>query len=534
MAPESNACWFVALVVGLANCCWGQDADKPHTPPIVPKITIGKETTWATEPLKANGAIDYHAVVNRRFSRGVTAANNAVVPLYRAMGQTPGGGRLPEEFFEWLEMDSKDFEGVLFQPLGDWLRGHDKKFTNDEIHALEKSEDLSQERPWTEQEFPEIADWLRALDEPLRQVVEATYRTEYFSPLVADGADDPLLTVLLPGVQHSRSLARALVSRAMLRLGEERRFEAWQDLLAVHRLGRLMSRDSTIIGWLVGSAIEELAIGAELRFLVETQSPAKHLPFYRRDLQKLPPRSSLVDKLDVCERAMALEACWHIARGKITFGECIAAFGDDFICENQPLARRIAEAVLMQSADWNEVLKTVNQRFDRMIAEARLPTYRQRADSSRKLDRELKQLREKENDPVAWLAVLGDKPAMTQFVADLLIPAIFSPLSNKHQCEARIAQKFQNLETAMALATWHSDHGHYPKSLADLVPQYLVEHPQDLFTDRPLRYERTTDGYRFYSFGVNENDDDGRGHEDKPEGDDFTMRMPLPKPKVNQ
>ncbi len=510
---RSIASRFAIILLGLINCGWGQEVRNPPKPAFVPKITISKETTWATEPLKANGAIDYHAVINRHFSRGVTTENNSVVLLYRAMGPKPGGGRLPDEFFRMLGIEVPPEEG-------DYLNR--ERFRGD---------DVLYSRPWTTEEFPADAAWLRSVEKPLDLVVQATQRSEYFSPMVSDGAEDPLFATLIPGVQETRSLARTLVSRAMWRLADERRFEAWSDLMAAHRLGRLMSRDSCYIGWLVGSANEQLAIDAELRFLAETQSTAKHLKFYRRDLQKLPPRASLFEKIDVCERACALDACQRIARQTMTLNDCWSIMDGDPALLKNLFAVRFLDSYLAQSADWNEIMKSFNQWHDQVVAIGKLSTYRQREGAYRTLNTELKQHAQKRTDPIAWLALIDNQQALTKFTADLLIPATIASIAQAHRAEASVAQKFQNLETAMALAAWHSDRGDYPKSLAELVPQYLAEEPQDLFTDRPLRYERTADGYHFYSFGVNENDDDGRGHEDKPEADNLAVRMSLPKPK---
>ena len=507
------------LAMCFADWCSAQEVNQPAPKPaFVPKITISKETTWVTGPLKANGAIDYHAVVNQRYRQGVTVENNAVVLLYRAMGPVAGGTRLSEKFFREL--------GIKPPPEdGDYL-------DRERFQGGNHDADVFYSRPWTTEEFPDHAAWLESVAEPLKYVVEASERSEYFSPLVSDGADDPLIATLLPGVQETRTLARALVSRAMWRLGEERRFEAWADLMATHRLGRLMSRDSTYIGWLVGSAIEQLAIDAELRFLAETQSNAKLLKLYRRSLQKLPPRAALVDRIDVEERASALDACQRVARRTLPIGECLSIFGDDFnLLNQQPILRRLAEESLAGSADWDEVMKSVNQWHDRIVANGRLPTYRQRADAHQKLDQELKRLARQQRDPVAWLVLLGDKPALTQFTADLLIVPLITSVSNHHLAEASVAQRFQNLETAMALAAWFCDRGSYPKSLADLVPQYLAEAPKDLFTDQPLKYELTADGYRFYSFGVNEKDDDGCDAGAAGGGDDLAVRMLMHAPK---
>ena len=98
------------------------------------------------------------------------------------------------------------------------------------------------------------------------------------------------------------------------------------------------------------------------------------------------------------------------------------------------------------------------------------------------------------------------------------------------QYEDRIIQKAHNLEIALALAAWRSEHDSYPKTLEDLAPKYLDAVPMDFFTDQPLRYERAADGYRFDSFGPNGTDDQGRGESDMPFGDDLIVQMPVPLP----
>ena len=167
------------------------------------------------------------------------------------------------------------------------------------------------------------------------------------------------------------------------------------------------------------------------------------------------------------------------------------------------------------------------------LAIGKLPTYRQREAAFQTLDQELKQRIRRRTDPVAWLNLIDNQKALSEFTGDLFIPATITSIAHAFRSEAHVEQKFQNVETALALAAWHSEHGDYPRSLADLVPKYLAEPPQDLFTNQPLHYERLEEGYRFYSFGFNEKDDGGRGNFDQPEEDDIVVRMPLqpPQPK---
>ena len=85
----------VVLVAMLASVAIAQDdqkaeSAKPKAAVPSPKITISKETTWFTEPLRSDGFVDYLEAVNRHFSKDITAENNACVLLYQAMGPRPG------------------------------------------------------------------------------------------------------------------------------------------------------------------------------------------------------------------------------------------------------------------------------------------------------------------------------------------------------------------------------------------------------------------------------------------------------------
>ena len=63
---DTNPLSAVLLAMSLSGWCLAQDAvvERPK-PAFVPKITISKETTWATEPLDEHGFVDYFTVINR-------------------------------------------------------------------------------------------------------------------------------------------------------------------------------------------------------------------------------------------------------------------------------------------------------------------------------------------------------------------------------------------------------------------------------------------------------------------------------------
>src|SRR5436309_13674319 len=102
----------VALSATLAAACPGQDTKGPGTEKLrKPHFTIGKETTYVTEPVDKDGYIDYVTAVNERLRRGVTPDNNAVVLLWKALGPNPGGVAPSPEFFRWLGVPAPPGDG---------------------------------------------------------------------------------------------------------------------------------------------------------------------------------------------------------------------------------------------------------------------------------------------------------------------------------------------------------------------------------------------------------------------------------------
>jgi hypothetical protein len=53
-----------------------------------------------------------------------------------------------------------------------------------------------------------------------------------------------------------------------------------------------------------------------------------------------------------------------------------------------------------------------------------------------------------------------------------------------------------------------------------------------VFSGGPLSWRPEKDGYLLYSVGPNGRDEDGRGREDDPPGDDLRVRMPVREPKA--
>lgn len=517
----------MAILASVAIAQEKQDNAKPKAVVPLPTITISKETTFFTEPLRSDGFVDYLAAVNRHFSQDITAENNACVLLYQAMGPSPeGGSRQPDRFFKLMGVDPIPDEGKYFQSLNKWVEGRaDVKV---DINAVYDMQSKSGEQPWRADEFPLIAAWLKYNEVPLQTLIAATERPRYFSPLVNsdNNPDASLIEVLLPGVQKSRDLARALASRAMWELAEGSQVDAWRDLMAMHRLGRLVGHGPTLIEYLVGVAIESMAIKGELRFLSETKPSTKMLAMYRKQLDRLPARASVADKIDMAERSMFLDIAHRMARGQMGLNQIRDVGGGD-----NSLIEKMAEGAILQAVDWDQLLKSANKWYDRIVEASRKADYLERSSEFKRFDKDLKETAAKNRGAGALLSLLGGKPAITQTMSDVLISLLIPAVTSVVAAEGRVTMQMQSLELAFVLAAWRSEHDSYPDSLDALAPKYVAKVPIDLFNGQPLKYERIADGYRFYSIGQNKKDDEGRSFDDNPRGDDLVVRMPVPAPK---
>jgi hypothetical protein len=509
----------MSLIGSLTLLCSVLAADNPPAP----KLPLGKETTYVSGPLDKEGYIDYEAALNDRLGKGVVPEKNANVLLWKAFGPTSEGGkRMPAEFFKRLEMDEPPKDGAYFIPMRHFMKDH-LKLAPGQFDAIYDQQSRAAQRPWAAKDYPNIAAWLKANEKPLAAVVEATKRPDYFNPLVTHWRDEKpgaLIGYLIPGVYKCRDAANALAARSMLRMEQGKFDEAWQGLLACHRLGRLVARGGTLIEALTGIAIDQIASNADLAYLSRADLSAKQIQDRLKDLQGLPQMTPLADKIDLESRFIYLDSVQLVRRGGL--GTLVPE-------KHEAQAEKGLAAI-----DWEPALRNGNRLFDRMAAAMRL---KDRADREKELDKieeDIKAIGKKAraSGGVAKL-LLGNPPAKVigEAISDELISLLTPAVHKVQNAQDRDEQLQRNLQVAFALAAYHRDHGDYPAKLSDLAPKYLAAVPDDLFSGKALVYHPSAKGYLFYSVGADGKDEGGRSFNDDPAGDDLPVAMPLPELK---
>jgi hypothetical protein len=512
----------------------GQEA--PTAPKV--RVKISKETTWILEPRDAEGDVDYLAAVNRMTGDGATADNNAAVLFVRAFGAPELKGAERERFFKLLGIEPLPEAGDYFKELRPLSKEEQAAFDNCMLG------------PWKARDFPLFAEWLASNERPLDVVVAGTRRDRCYLPGVLPDESKSLIFVSLPTEEASRAWARALVSRAMLRLGEGNIAGAEDDLFACHRLARLIGRSPCLLGSWLTISFDGQAFACDAALMEHGKLTASEALAYQAKLRALPPLPVMADKFGRFERINFLSGIKQSMREARVPPEGAAKTLD-----SATLSERL-------SAYWTEVFRVGNADFDKWEAASRLPNSKRKQvfkELVQKLRRDAAEILGPETynkilaDPEQAKA-LGEKfrQMAVEVAADptqagklpgtlaqsktpaecgaktgkLLVFLLLPALNASCEAEDRGHARERLEQIGLALVAYRADHGTYPASLDALAPKYIAHVPPDPCAEQPFRYHPQSDGFLLYSVGPNGADDKGRDYQSDPPGDDIVLRIP--------
>ena len=557
MSVIRNAAVCVTIgLTGLRLLCTGNLlADEKQAPPQEtatetpqkPLITVSKETTYVSGPLRKDGTVDYVAALNARASRGVTVANNAAVLLYQAVGPRDIVPELRADYFKRLGIAPLPVQGNYFVTLNQVVQravvGKDvtekqfaeidpllrrRVFTAQEKVWEQQAE--AQERPWTPREFPLLAEWLLVNQEPLKLVQQACQRPRYYAPLVSSDKEPfPMFSVLLPGLSQYRDLTRALSIRITMNLAEGKFDEVIADSMTCHRLGRLLGQGPFLIDSLVGIAIESMACQADVIAAHHGKLTPETIKAWRQQLQGLATFPAVIDRIDIGERFSYLDATFSLVRFGPSSLNAIEDGGEEI--DKGSFKEIFSKAMFNTMTDWDDVLRRGNRWYDELTIAGRKPTFQQRKKAFAEIERKLDELQNTNTDPKKLLASLftrgkGPGTILSSLISDILAALLLPAVDRAILAGDRQVMKNRLVDVSLGLAAYRQETRQYPVQLEQLVPKYLAKIPDDLFVGKPIRYRRKARGYLLYSVGPNQKDDGGQQNET--ELDDVGFELPMP------
>jgi hypothetical protein len=304
----------------------------------------------------------------------------------------------------------------------------------------------------------------------------------------------------LPHIQSIREAGRALPARAMWHLGEGRSEDAWQDLLALHRLARLTTQGHTLVEHLVALAMSGNACNGTLTLLHQGELTTEQTERILQDLNALPSFSSMAQCLDEGERAWALDAFIRVGSGG--GGELFGVLTGD---PNETGST----AFNIVSVDWNLVLRETNRWYDRLAAAAKMPDRKARAAAMEKVDADIQRLQAELHTPAQMLAGVLSRKQRSRLVSGIMLGLFLPAISAATEAEDRANTVLELTRLAAALAVYRAEHGEYPEKIDDLVPGVIEKLPLDVYNAKAFIYKRQGEEFLLYSPGVNGIDDGG-------------------------
>jgi hypothetical protein len=514
--------------------------------------TVSEQTTRITQPLHPDGSVDYVAALNERQRQGVTPENNAAVLFWKAVGPEEIQPEYRTKYFRMLEIRPLRRKGDYFVTLDNFVDGRLSPAEASDMEAKSAARydasdrlNLARQRPWSPAEFPLLAEWLAANEKPLSLLIAASKRPRRFDPLCCRERTS-LMSVPLPANLIYRDVAEALCARATWRLSEGRVAEAWDDLLACHRLARLAGQSATTIEAFTAFTVEETACDGDRALLQHARLTAAQIAGMRQDLDRLPLMPPMADKLDAAERFTYLDVLSdysrHGMKAVTELYEVLMLFGDDEFVQldsHDELKNTVSSLIQYGDStaiDWDLILRMGNSWYDRIVEAYRMPTAGEQRKALRKIDENLRRLKKTAANAESLDELLLDNPeqAFSERLGQVLLTFFMHDPQHYLQVENRATMRFELHRLGFALAAYRADRLAFPEKLIDLVPDYLAKVPDDIFTGSALHYRREGRGYLLYSVGINGKSDGARGYEDRKnleDWDDLIIRVPAPAAK---
>jgi len=478
-----------------------------------PPIVVSKQTTYITAPLRPDGLPDYQKYVRDKLREGVTPENNAAVLMWQATG--PGDLKPNEQAAVAKELGiSLPLRDRTLAPLfGETNRKLVAKLLTDR-HSIPVSDsddivfdaiDVAMSAPWSSDQFPPIAAWIEENQHQLDLLVGASTRDRYYFPsasLLDNPTDGNWFYSLYVGVSLARDASRVLRARAMWNLGENRHEAAWQDLLAIHHLARLVSQNETTIDQLVAVAIDGIALEATQTLLADERLSASLARQIQNDLNALPPTARFAEAFD------GLERIWFLAIVPYAAESGAGSYLTTMTGDSEPAFHPLDHVAV----DWNVTLRLANQWYDRLAAVFNEPNNVKRKQAIAKVEAELAQLSSQSQEPSTWAASAISPYRRSNLVAAAMIVNTTSAIDALAAAMDRANTQLEITRLAAALAVYRTGHGQYPDKLEQLVPDIPAQLPVDLYHAKPFIYHPDGEGYLLYSTGPN-GIDGGGSHE---------------------
>jgi hypothetical protein len=361
-------------------------------------------------------------------------------------------------------------------------------------------------RPWEAELTPEqvavVRQWVAECAPAAEQVCKGNERPYAWQNYISSNGS--MISVTMPGLADRKQLIYLMGWTAWVNAQDGKFDRALDDIRQCYLIGQHMEKKDLFVEQLVAQAIKSYAAKVARAIIAQPGVRAESLARFQADYEGLLAQSdfqlsyateSMFTK-DIVQRVFARNGHilpWTMAKLLRGLPGPSAPRGDfgDVISGSYEVI--LGSYMVLTCPDRAKTMEQANGFYDKAEQMELIMPYKART-----------------LHPT--LSEYGNQIMSVNPVLREILPADERAVATSWQgyanCHALVAQ--------IAAERYKRDKGTYPESLEELQKAgYLKELPMDPWSDKPLVYRKTADGYTLYSVGMNFTDDGGKGLDEK-------------------
>jgi hypothetical protein len=380
-----------------------------------------------------------------------------------------------------------------------------------------------------------LTQWLNSNKQALEYASEAATKPYYWIPQTSP--DNSLTQMFIPNLNAFNPLTRAMILQAIVDADQERFTEAFDRLRHICLIGRQLSEKSLIEQLVSWRILRETFHCAKL-ILSNTEVPAQELSAFQQFLED---PANQPEELDIwSERIWTLDLIQRLftdnGRGN---GHLILSDFRELFYPKQSIG-----GLQLMSMGSYRIRRDLQIKLDEFANDSSLfwkcVRHDDRETTLKKTDA-LYSCLDKMVPQTPWQMHSKDTTYQQQVLEivnleeDIFLAAFSRTLHKLFASYHEHTSMQSAMITILALTRYKIEKGQYPQTLEHLIDNgYMKTLPMDPYSDGPLIYRTTEDGFTLYSLGKNFKDDGGlhRQASDKKDFDD--VFWPIWKPEEQQ
>lgn len=340
----------------------------------------------------------------------------------------------------------------------------------------------------------------------MRHLVAASRKPKFQDPALAD-PKNITPDALVPPLSNWRNLAKISVIYAEYFAKEGRWSEAMEAAMVPARVGQKMQKSQVnMIEYLVALAMKRIGLEAAQDVLAQSTLPTEAIKRYIKELDEFyDNESGLVSAYKMGYHIISTGIDWA---SQLRENEELDLLMDilkskDVDIENEKEVKKIVKKYLDVNATKLLFADPARKRIKMVVG----PCSEVSSVETRKLSpKTTKEFYETEN-------------AIGKMIYDIVEASFITPIIKKCEEDALVGVT----QVMFAIKAFHNDTGVYPDTIADLVPEYLKEIPQDPFDGGDMKYSKEKN--ILYSIGRDLKDNGGTVSGDRKKMSDLVFKI---------